>query len=54
MSASDWSALISRRALLRLSGLGFGALAAAYLLHAEGRAAPAAGGRPAGLDAHRE
>jgi hypothetical protein len=32
--------LISRRALLRLSGLGFGSLAAASILHAEEAAAP--------------
>src|SRR5258707_11577268 len=50
MAASDLSPLISRRALLKFSGLGFGSLAAAYLLHGEGRAASATGGRPAGLD----
>lgn len=32
----DWSSLLPRRELLKLSGLGFGALAAAHLLHADG------------------
>src|SRR3954453_21046864 len=50
MSASDLSPLISRRALLKLSGLGFGSLAAAYLLHSEGHTAAATGGRPASID----
>src|SRR5262245_38344271 len=35
-SASDLSHLIPRRELLRLSGLGFGTVAATYLLHSEG------------------
>src|SRR5436309_2272965 len=35
-SASDLSRLIPRRELLKLSGLGFGTLAATYLLHSEG------------------
>ncbi|MBI1913538.1 MAG: DUF1501 domain-containing protein [Planctomycetes bacterium] len=50
MSAIDLSSLISRRALLKRSGLGFGSLAAAYLLHSEGHAAPATGGRLAGIN----
>jgi hypothetical protein len=50
LSGSDLSPFLSRRALLKLSGLGFGSLAAAYLLHSEGRAASATGRRPASVD----
>src|SRR5689334_2300863 len=37
-----WSSVIPRRELLKLSGLGFGALAAACILHAEGAGATVA------------
>jgi hypothetical protein len=49
-TADDWSRLSPRRELLRLSGLGFGSLAAAYLLHSEGYTASATSGPPAGVD----
>src|SRR6476661_7827836 len=49
-TAGDLSPLIPRRELLRLSGLGFGSLAAAYLLHGAGAAAPARDEKSTGLD----